>query len=101
MAVPKVALGYVPPQLVRISGQHRDKQYLVQYITAEEITESDEEVVKNKPRSSVFDRLQSATLKGYTSVFDMVRNNKMSKSSVFWRLKVGTQSKLQSSPGSS
>ena len=53
-------------------------------------TESDEEDVKNKSKSSVFNRLQSSTSQGHTSVFDRVGNNKISKSSVFLRLKVGT-----------
>ena len=34
VAVPKVGLGYVPPQPVRISGRCKDKQSLVQYIAA-------------------------------------------------------------------
>jgi len=83
MAFPKVGLGYAPPQLVRISAQCKDKQSLVQYITVEETTESDEENVKNKPRSSVFDRFQSSTPQGHTSVFDRVGNCKMLKSSIF------------------
>ena len=61
MAVPKVGLGYVSPQPVRISGQRKDRQSLAQYVVAEEIIESDDEDVKNKSKSSVFDRLQSST----------------------------------------
>ena len=57
------------------------------------IIESDEEGFKNKLKSSVFDRLQSSTLQGYTSMFDKAGNGKVSKSSAFWRLKVGTQPK--------
>jgi len=93
VAVPKVGLGYVPPQPVRISGRRKDKQSLVQYIVEEVTTESDEEDVKNKPTSSVFNRLQSSTSQGRTSVLNRVGNNKMLRPFAFWRLKVGTQSK--------
>ena len=93
MAVKQIGLDYVPRQPVWISRQRKHKQSLVQYITTEETTESDEKDVKNKPKSSVFDRLQSSTLQGRTSVFDRVGSSKMLKSSIFWRLKVGTQSK--------
>jgi len=65
----------------------------VQYVTAEEIIKSDEEDVKKKPKSFVFDRLQSSTSQGQTSVFDRVGNGEVSKSFTFWRLKVGTQLK--------
>ena len=57
MGVPKVGLGYVPHQSVWTSRQHKDKKSLVQYIAAEETTESDEEDVKNKPKSFVFSKL--------------------------------------------
>jgi len=57
MAVPKVGLDYIAPQSIWILGRCKDKQSLAQYITAEEIIESDKEDVKNKPKSSVFDRL--------------------------------------------
>jgi len=57
MAVPKVGLGYVSPQLIWILGRRKEKKSLVQYIVVKENTESDEEDVKNKPKSSVFDRL--------------------------------------------
>ena len=57
MAVLKVGLGYAPPLPVRMSGRRKDKQSLIQYITAEETTESDEEDVKNKPKSFVFNKL--------------------------------------------
>ena len=93
MVVPKVGLGYAPPQPVRILGRCKDKSSLVQYIVAEETTKSDEEDVKNKPKSSVFNRLQSSTSQRHASVFDKVGNNKMVKSSVFWRLKFDIQSK--------
>jgi len=93
VAVPKAGLGYAPPQPVQISGRRKDKQPLVQYIAIEETTGSDEEDVKNKPKSSVFNRLQSSTSQGRTSVFDRAGNNKMLRPSIFWRLKVGTQSK--------
>jgi len=83
VAVPKVGLGYATPQPVQISGLRKDKQSLVQYITAEETTEGDEEDVKNKPKSSVFNKLQSSTSQGRTSVFDRVGKNKISKSSFF------------------
>ena len=39
VAVPKVGLGYAPPQPVRISGRRKDRQSFVQYIAAEETTE--------------------------------------------------------------
>ena len=52
MAVLKVGLGYAPPLPVQMSGRRKDKQSLIQYITAEETTESDEEDVKKKPKSS-------------------------------------------------
>ena len=55
--VPKVGLDHAPPQPVRILGRYKDKQSLIQYIAAEETTESDEEDVKNKPKSFVFNRL--------------------------------------------
>jgi len=83
VAVPKEGLGYVPPQPIRISRRRKDKQSFAQYITAEEIIENDEEYGKNKPKSSVFDRLQSSTSRGRASVFDRVRNGKVSKSSTF------------------
>jgi len=54
VAIPKTDLGYAPPHPVRISRRRKDKQSLVQYIAAEETIESDEEDVKNKPKSSVF-----------------------------------------------
>ena len=57
MVVPKVGLRYIPPQLVWISRRHKYKQSLVQYIIAEETTKSDEEDVKNKPKSFVFSKL--------------------------------------------
>ena len=57
VAVPKVGIGYAPPQPVQILGRRKDKQSLVQYIVVEETTKSDEEDVKNKPMSSVFSRL--------------------------------------------
>ena len=61
MAVPKVTLGYAPPQLVQISTRRNDKQSVVQYIAVEETTESDEEDIKNKPKSFIFNILQSST----------------------------------------
>ena len=93
ITVPKVGLGYVPPSPVSISGRHKNKQSLVQDIAIEETTESDEEDVKNKLNSSVFDKTQSSTSQGRTLVFNRVENSKMLKSSVFWRFKVGAQSK--------
>ena len=90
MAVPKVGLSHAPSQPVRISGRRKDKQSLIQYIAAEETTESDEEDVKNKPKSFVFDRFQSSTSQGHTSVLDRVGNSKMLRPFVFWRLKVDT-----------
>jgi len=60
---------------------------------AKENTESDEEDVKNKPKSSVFNRLQSSSLQGRTLAFNRVGNNNMLRPFAFWRLKVGTQSK--------
>jgi len=57
VAVPKVGIGYAPPQPVQILGRRKDKQSLVQYIVVEETTKSDEEDVKNKPMSSIFSRL--------------------------------------------
>jgi len=83
VVVLKVGLGYVPPQPIRISGQRKDKQSFAQYIAVEEIIENDEEDGKNKPKSSVFDRLQSSTSRGRTSVFGRVGNDKVSKSSTF------------------
>ena len=83
VVVPKVGLDYEPPQLVQISGRCKDKKSLVQYIVAEETTENDEEDVKNKPKSSVFNRLQSSTSQGRTSVFNRVGKNKMLRPSVF------------------
>jgi len=90
MAVPKVGLSYALPQPVRISGRRKDKQSLVQYIAGKETTKSDEEDIGNKPKSSVFNRLQYSTPQGRTSVFDKVGNNKILRPSVFWRLKVRT-----------
>ena len=57
VVVPKVGLGYVAPQPIRISGPRKDKQSFAQYIATEEIIENDEEDGKNKPKSSVFYRL--------------------------------------------
>ena len=57
VAVPKVGLGHAPSQPVQISGRRKDKQSLIQYIAAEETTESDEEDVNNKPTPYVFNRL--------------------------------------------
>ena len=37
VATPKVGLGYIQPQPVRILGRRKDKQALMQYITAEEV----------------------------------------------------------------
>ena len=81
MAVSKVGLDCRPPQHVRISRRCKDKQSPAQYIAVEEISESEEDDVKNKPKSSVFDRLQSSTSRGHTSVHDKVGNGKVSKSS--------------------
>ena len=83
VVAPKVGLGYAPPHPIQISGWRKDKQSLVQYIVAEETTENNEEDVKNKPKSSVFNKLQSSTSQGRTSVFDRVGKNKISKSSFF------------------
>ena len=40
----------------------------------------------------MFDRFQSSTWQGHTSVFNRVRNGKILKSSIFYRPKVSTQS---------
>jgi len=93
VTVPKVGISQVSSQRVRISRRHNDKHYLAQHITAEEIIESDEKDVKDKPKSIVFDRLQSSTSRGRTSAFDRVGNDKISKSCTFWTLKVSTQPK--------
>ena len=93
VALPRVGLSYVPSQPVRILGRHKDKQSLVQYIMAKETTKSDEQNVKNKQTSSMFDKLQSSTSQHHPSVFTRIGTTKTPKPSVFQKLEVGTQLK--------
>ena len=57
VSVSKVGLGYTPLQPVKISGRRKNKQSVVQHISAEDIDESENEVDPPSERTSVFDRL--------------------------------------------
>lgn len=78
---------------MRISGRHKDKQALTQYITAEEVDDNEGENAKTNPNTSVFDRLQSSTLRQRPSVFRRLGKGKILKPSVFHRLKKDEQPK--------
>ena len=96
-ATPKVGLSYVPPQPLRISGRHKDKQALTQYITTEEVDDNEGENAKTNPKTSVFDRLQLSTscqcLPGFY-VFSKLGKGEIPKPSVFYRFKKDEQPKL-------
>jgi len=61
VTMPKVDLGYIQPQPVRISERHKDKQGLGQYIIAEEVDNDSGGNADTNPKTSVFDWLQSST----------------------------------------
>jgi len=49
-AMPKVGLSYIQPQPMRISGRHKDKQTLTQYIATEEVDDNEGENAKTNPK---------------------------------------------------
>jgi len=93
VATPKVGLSYVPPQPMGISGRHKEKQALVQYITTEEVDDNESANAKTNPKTTVFDRLQPLTSSQRPYVFRRIGKGKIPKSPVFHRLKKDEQSK--------
>jgi len=83
----KVGLGYTPVQPIMISGRHKAKQNMVQYISTEEIDRSEDENAQPPIKSSVFDRLQPSTSRKCPSVFTRIRRGQNPKSSTFWGVK--------------
>ena len=95
MSVSKVGLGYTPLQPVKILGQRKNKQSVVQHISAEETDESEKEDDPPSKRTSVFDRLQSSSSTRRPSVF--TRIGAQPKPSVFNRIKKGIEPSTTSS----
>jgi len=85
--MPKVGLSYVPPQRMRISGWRKEKQALVQYITAEEVDDNEGENAKTNPNTTVLDTLQLSTSRQRPSVFRRIGKDKILKPYVFHGLK--------------
>ena len=87
---PRISLGYLPSQLVKISRRCKDKQSFTQHVMVKEI-ENDNAMSGLK--SSVFDRLQPLTPHKRPSVFKRMGRDKTSKPSVFQRLQGSKQPK--------
>ena len=82
-----MGLGYTPVQPIKISGQRKGKQNVVQYISTEEMDESEDEKAQPPIKPSVFDRLQPSALRKRPSVLTRIKSDENPKSSVLWRIK--------------
>ena len=69
VGISTVGLGFMPSQPIRISGQWKGKQLVVQHISAKELDESDDE---HAQKSFVFDKLQSSPVEKRPSVFTRI-----------------------------
>ena len=56
--MPRIGLGYLPSQPVKISGRYKEEQSLVQYITTEEADSEGSDQPTSSSRALVNDRLQ-------------------------------------------
>jgi len=56
-----LAFGCIPSQLVKISGQHKEKQSLAQYIMMEEANDDKGDNAMSNSKSLVLNRLQPST----------------------------------------
>jgi len=86
----KLAISYLSPQPIRISGRHKDKQSLTQYITTEEVNDDTGENAMTNLKMLVFDRLQlsmSGQRLANLFVFSRMGKDKIPKPSVFHGLK--------------
>ena len=78
----KVGLGYTPLQPIKISGRRKVRPNATQYVSAEEIDESEEENAQPLVKPSVFDRLQPSASRKRQSVFTRIKSGQSPESSV-------------------
>jgi len=90
---PRIGLGYVPFQPVKISGWCKELQSLVQYITMEEADAEDGDQATSSSRVLVLDKLQLLMLQGCPTMFNRMGNHRAPKLFVFQRLKRDSQPK--------
>jgi len=79
----KVGLGFTPPQLVRISGRRKDKKFVIQHMSTEEIDVSEDENASPNPKPSMFDRPHLSTSKKTSVSIRPYKEKKRSQSLYF------------------
>ena len=80
---PRIGLGYVPFQPMKILGRHKEEQSLIQYITKEEANNEGGDQATSSLKASVFDRLQLSMSQRRPYVFNRIGKDKAPKLSVF------------------
>ena len=81
VGVSKVGLGYTPLQPVKISGRRKVRPNAAQYVSAEEVDESEEEKAQPPIKPSVFNMLQPSASRKRSSVFTRIKSGQNPKSS--------------------
>jgi len=93
IVTPRIGLGYVPSQSVKVFGQCKEKQSLAQYISMEEAENDNGGNATSNSEPLVFDRLQPSTSQQHPSIFSRMGKNKTATPFVSRRLKGGKQPK--------
>jgi len=96
VVAPRIGLGYVASQPVKISGRRKELHSPAQYITTEEADTEDGDQAASSSRVSVFDRLQPLMSQGHRIVFNRIGKDRAPKLPMFQRLKRVSRNPLSS-----